>query len=100
MAKAQGRAESMCLYLEVSPGEAIDKPPVLLIRQPRLRDPAALVHLQGKTASLKASRDRVTGSAPARRCRTVSLEQVHDRRWPVDEALFGLDIADQKSCAA
>ncbi|MGK7871302.1 DUF6165 family protein [Falsiroseomonas sp. E2-1-a20] len=77
----------MRLNVEVSPGEAIDKITILVIKQARLTDPTKLAHVRREVAVLRRVVEPLLQTMPVLRQIQSSLQAVNERLWDTEDTL-------------
>ena len=75
------------VWVEIAPGELIDKLTILDIKLERIADPAKRRHIEAERAALEASRTQSAPESTELTRLTAELKAVNEALWDVEDAL-------------
>ncbi|MCS6852639.1 MAG: DUF6165 family protein [Gemmataceae bacterium] len=75
------------IFVEISPGELLDKITILQLKQQRITDPAKLHHVLVELASLEQVRDQALTSSPELERLTAELLAVNADIWDIVDGM-------------
>jgi hypothetical protein len=84
---AVGQVRRPTVWVELSPGELLDRLTILEIKSERMQEPRQLAHVRAELAALRQARQaRVAGGEELDRL-TRALKVVNERLWDVEDRL-------------
>ena len=75
------------VYVEVPPGELLDKITILEIKSERITDEAKLRNVQAELSELTAVREQTLPSSPELTDLTAQLKAVNERLWDIEDEI-------------